>query len=171
MTLDCIFLAKSWCSSKSCSAVEFNTFSTLVSSFSFLPFIMWKSFVILHQGWEFAHSFFWVNGSFLVSKKMICSWKRVNCSHRSLSWATGANRQRLFFCIEQWEQFADGLFYVKSDKSKLHRRTLKKSDWAEINESDLLLSIKKGKAVKKILIFFEPITCFLELVFETDPLE
>ena len=122
---------------------------------------------------------FWANCSFIVSKRVIRSWKRaipsLVCHEQQEQIA-----HNHFFCKEQRERFAYSHSFLKINGSHLLKVilflrlmsvncsccSLKKSNWAKSDGSDSHLGIKKGKNCqkhKKNMFFFEWIALFWEL--------
>ena len=89
---------------------------------------------------------------------IFCKWKSDSLVKKSESLP-------LLFCHEQREGIAYGSSFVKSHRSNsltvtifkkatggiCSRRSLKKSDWAKSDGSDLLLGIKRGESCEKLL--------------------
>ena len=126
------------------------------------------------QGWELAHWFFEQIAHFFVSERAKERMSDLRVKKSELL--------PPLYCHEQWEWIAHGCSFVICDGSDsltvalLSRairvnssyRSLKKSNWAKRDGSNLLLGIKRGNIVKncqkqtKNIIFFEQIACFWE---------
>ena len=113
----------------------------------------------------------------------------VFCEQKSNSLVKKSESLLSLFCHKRWEQIVHSFSFVKSDGSysltvallsramrvNSSHRSLKKSNWAKRDGSNLLLGIKRGNIVKNcqklnkkiyIIFFWSKL-----LVFESDLLE
>ena len=135
---------------------------------NFISFFIWAillnfSFIVpekkqnaLSKGGLFWHEigignlfigFFWAN-HFFWAKEWFAHEKEWITLVSLLSWAMGETCSRLLFWKEQWERFAHGCSFVKSNESESLPSLFNKDNWVKSKGSDSHLGIKLGRAVQ-----------------------